>query len=290
MIQNVLSNRLKEYAPADALEQENVLQELMQHYVLASLSRGKFFAQAGFHGGSCLRILHSMNRFSEDLDFVLKAPDPTFEWKPYLERIRRDFAAEDIDLVVGGRGTKGSAVKKVFLKTDSIGQILNLELPYTRHASKKIRIKLEVDTNPPAGATFETRYITFPLTAAVTAMDLSTGFGSKCHALLCRNYTKGRDWYDFLWYAAKEVAPSLELLAKALDQQGPWSGQRLDVTGKWFLDAMRNRIEAVNWLAARKDVERFVVSREQPSLELWSRELFLQQLDLLAGVILRAQS
>ena len=285
MIADVLVNRLKDYAPANVLEQENVLQELMQQYVLASLSRAKFFARAGFHGGTCLRILHSMNRFSEDLDFVLKAPDSKFEWTPYFERIRRDFVAEDIELSVGGRGAERSAVKKVFLKTDSIGQVLNLDLPYTRRASKKIRIKLEVDTNPPAGAALETRYITFPMTAAVTAMDLSSGFGSKCHALLCRSYVKGRDWYDFLWYVSREVVPNLQLLANALDQQGLWSGQKLDVTGEWFLDAMKNQIEEIDWLTARKDVERFVVSREQGSLEAWSRDLFLQQLDVLAEVL-----
>ena len=228
MIADVLVNRLKDYAPANVLEQENVLQELMQQYVLASLSRAKFFARAGFHGGTCLRILHSMNRFSEDLDFVLKAPDSKFEWTPYLERIRRDLVAEDIELSVGGRGAERSAVKKVFL---------------------------------------------------------SSGFGSRCHALLCRSYVKGRDWYDFLWYVSREVVPNPQLLANALDQQGLWSGQKLDVTGEWFLDAMKNQIEEIDWLTARKDVERFVVSREQGSLEAWSRDLFLQQLDVLAEVL-----
>ncbi len=82
-----------------------------------------------------------------------------------------------------------------------------------------------------------------------------------------------------------EVVPNLQLLANALDQQGLWSGQKLDVTGEWFLDAMKNQIEEIDWLTARKDVERFVVSREQASLEAWSRDLFLQQLDVLAEVL-----
>lgn len=284
MIQDVLVNRLNEYSPANALEQENALQELMQHYVLASLWRAKFFAHAAFHGGTCLRILYGMNRFSEDLDFVLKAPATSFEWRPYIERIQQDCLAEGIRFEVQGREKLETAVKKVFLKTDSIGQILNLRLPYARNSTRRIRIKLEVDTNPPTGASFESRFITFPVTVAVTSMDLRSGFGSKSHALLCREYTKGRDWYDFLWYASRKVAPNLDLLANALDQQGPWAGQKPKVTPDWFLEAMRKRIEAIDWVAARKDVERFVMSSEHASLELWSRKLFLQQLEGLAAL------
>ena len=184
MMKDVLVNRLKEYAPANALEQENVLAEIVQHYVLASLSRARLFASAAFHGGTCMRILYGMNRFSEDLDFALHAPDPRFDWHPYLQRILEDGAVEGIHFEVQDRNQAVTAVRKAFLKTDSIGQILNLRLPYGRHAAHKIRIKLEVDTNPPIGARCETRYMTFPMTAAITAMDLSSGFGSKTHALL----------------------------------------------------------------------------------------------------------
>jgi hypothetical protein len=278
----VLANRLKEYSVANALEHENVLQELMQQYVLASLWRAKFFAQAAFHGGTSLRILYGMNRYSEDLDFVLKEVSTSFEWRPFLEKIEEDCRAEGIEFEVTDRGHLGQAVKKAFLKTDSIGQILNLELVYERLASRKIRIKLEVDTNAPDGATFETRYINFPLTAAITSMDLSSGFGSKSHALLCRDYIKGRDWYDFLWYASRRIVPNLELLGNALDQEGPWAGQKLRIDAEWYFDAMKRRIESIDWPAAKGDVERFVMSREQPSLDLWSRELFLQQLERLA--------
>lgn len=286
MIRDVLRNKLREYSPANALEQDNVLQELMQHYVLASLSRARLFARAAFHGGTCLRILYGMNRFSEDMDFVLKESDAAFEWGPYLEKIRDDCAAEGIRFECQDRAKVETAVRKVFLKTDSIGQILNLELPYARHASKKVRIKLEVDTNPPAGAIFETRYLTFPVTATITSMTLESGFGSKSHALLCREYTKGRDWYDFLWYASRKIVPNYKLLANALNQQGPWAGQQPEVTAQRYINAMGKRIAKVDWKTARHDVARFVISSEQESLELWSKELFTQQLDRLAEKLL----
>jgi len=286
MIGDVLRNKIKEYAPSNALEQENVLQELMQHYVLASLSRARLFSLAAFHGGTCLRILYGMNRFSEDLDFVLKEPDEKFKWESYLDKIRCDCEAEGIHFEVQDRSKMETAVRKVFIKTESIGQILNLELLYERRASKKIRIKLEVDTNPPPGATFETRYITFPVTAAVTSMTLESGFGSKSHALLCREYTKGRDWYDFLWYASRNIIPNYTLLANALNQQGPWAGQMPEVTAEWYVNAVKNRIEEIDWQATKNDVARFIKSAEQESLELWSKELFMQQLDRLAEKLL----
>jgi predicted nucleotidyltransferase component of viral defense system len=285
MIKDLLAARLREYAPANALEQEHALAELMQHYVLASLARAGFFSHAAFHGGTCLRILHGMNRFSEDLDFVLKAPDASFNWEPFLARIRRDCADEGIRVDAQGRAAQETAVRKVFVKTDSIGQILSLELPFARNRPRTIRIKLEVDTNPPAGATLDTRFITFPVTAAVTCMDLVSGFGSKCHALLCRDYTKGRDWYDFIWYTSRRVTPNLELLSRALDQQGPWAGQQITVTGSWLMDALRVRIAAIDWPATADDVARFVMSREQAGLAVWSSALFLQQLETLEAAM-----
>jgi len=92
VIADVLNARIREYAPVDATEQENVLQELMQHYVLASLSRVGMFSEAIFHGGTCLRIVHGMNRFSEDLELLLKQPDPTFRWAKHVEAVARDCA------------------------------------------------------------------------------------------------------------------------------------------------------------------------------------------------------
>ena len=282
MIGDILSKRIRDYSPANALEQENVLAELLQHFVIASLSRARFYSQAGFHGGTCLRILYGMNRFSEDLDFLLKEPNPDFKWRPYLDRILSDCRDEGIHFEVRDRSSEETAVKKAFIKTDSIGQILTLELPFSRHATRKVRIKLEIDTNPPAGSLFETRYIDFPLTAAITTQTLESGFATKSHALLCREYTKGRDWYDFLWYVSRKVVPDLALLGNALNQQGPWARQGVKVTPEWYQATMKNRIETIDWDKARTDVMRFVVAREQESLALWGPDLFLHQLNRLA--------
>ncbi len=121
------------------------------------------------------------------------------------------------------------------------------------------------------------------MTAAITTQTLESGFATKSHALLCRGYTKGRDWYDFLWYISKKIVPDLNLLGNALDQQGPWAGKKIRITKDWYIQSIRARIVQVDWEAARQDVTRFIPSKEQDSLALWNPDLFLYYLDRLAG-------
>jgi predicted nucleotidyltransferase component of viral defense system len=281
MIEDVLATRLREYAPADTLEQENVLQELMQHYVLASLSRAGLFQEAMFHGGTCLRIIYKTHRFSEDLDFLLKKPNASFQWQPYLERVQHDCARMGLHFELQDRSNAATAVRKAFLKTDSIGKVLRIDLPFERHQVKRIRIKLEVDSNPPAGSLFETSYIAFPTTTPITTQSLQSGFATKTHALLCRGYDKGRDWYDFIWYVSRRARPDLNLLQNALHQQGTWAGTAVDVTPRWCIAALRDAIDRVDWRAARNDLQRFLPHGEQASLSHWDATLFRFHLDRL---------
>jgi len=284
MIEGMLRARLADYAPANSLEQESAIQEILQHFVLVSLARTGFFEEAMFHGGTCLRILHGLNRFSEDLDFLLKHPDAGFRWTSYLDRIRKDWFADGIDFEIVDRH-QDAAVKKAFLKTDSIGNVILLDLPFIRNREKKVRIKLEIDSNPPEGSTFETAYLTFPLTAAITTQSLASGFATKSHALLCRGYAKGRDWYDFIWYVAKKVLPDLDLLGNALDQIGPWAGKGVRVTPRWYVEHMRARIDDLDWKAAKTDVRRFLPAREQPGVDLWDATFFRYHLERLERML-----
>lgn len=279
MLARILSARLATYAPANAIEQENGLQEILQHYVLAGLSRAGMFHEAVFQGGTCLRILYGMNRFSEDLDFMLKHPNPAFDWSHYLDLVRKDCAQEGITLEVQDKSRAGVAVQKAFLKNDSIGKILLLDLPFERQPSRKIRIRLEIDINPPAGSAFVTRFITFPVTAPVTTQTLESGFALKLHALLCRPFIKGRDWYDFIWYSARDVRPDLVLLENALQQYGPWHGKRIKVDLAWLQKQMSQVIAGMDWVAVRNDVQRFLPTSEQEGLRAWGTELYMQQLE-----------
>ena len=283
MIHRVLEERIKEYTITTALDQENVLQEIVQHMVLASLSRAGLFskAQGIFHGETCLRIVHGMNRFSEDLEFFLKRPDPGFSWRGYVEHVVRDGKSEGLDFSHQLKLEDKTAVKKAFLRTGAFGLDLAPVLRYPRDPRKLIKVKLEIDVNPPRGSTFETRYLAFPVITAITTQSLESGFAMKISALLGRTYTKGRDWYDFIWYVGKKIVPDLGLLSRSIDQQGPWGGKKIKVDPGWLKTSLKNKIAEVDWKSARRDVERFVPLREQESLNLWGREFFLHHLALL---------
>ena len=283
---DTLKNRLNEYGASTALEQELALAEMLQQMVLASLSRAGFFGVAMFHGGTCLKIIHGLPRFSEDLDFLLKDAAPDFRWAPYLEAVRRDFELEGIRLETRDPPAGKTAVRKAWLKTDSTGAVMDFRLPYPRMAGQKIRIKLEVDTRPPEGSGFETHYLMFPAPVPVTVQELSSAFATKSHALLCRPYVKGRDWFDFLWFVARRTVPRWDVLAKALKQQGPWAGKRLEVDAAWYVRNMREAIRRINWRMAVQDVQRFLPLREQEGLAHWGAEFFRYHLDRFAKQVL----
>jgi len=274
MIERVLEAKIAQYAPRDALEQESVLTELLQHYVLVGLARSGLFRLAEFHGGTFLRIVHGMDRFSEDLDFVLQRPSSDFSWSRQLSPLRKYLEDEGLEFEVTDRSAADVAVKKAFLKTDSIGKLLVLDLPHSRDRRRKIRIKLEIDTNPPAGSVFETSYLGFPVLTALTTQTLESAFASKSHALLCRSYAKGRDWNDFLWYVARGTLPNLELMQNAVRQVGPWAGTNVEVTPQWYIEQLRDVIASMDWVETADDVRRFVTPSVRESLSLWSVSLF----------------
>ena len=277
----MIQDRLDSYKCQSTVEEEQALREITQEIVLAALGRTDFFQKAAFQGGTCLRIFHGMNRFSEDLDFALQTPEASFGLAPYLEALGQELAAYGYGLQMHDRSKVAQAVRMAFVKDDSLGNLLQLNYKPVAGPLWKLRIKLEVDTNPPAGASCETKYLDFPFPSAVCVFDLPSLFAGKIHALLCREYLKGRDWYDFVWYTARRTPVNHDLLSSALAQLGPWQGQQVRTDCNWCAEQLRTRIEATEWKHARDDVRRFVKPYELPSLELWSREFFLTQCEKL---------
>jgi predicted nucleotidyltransferase component of viral defense system len=273
----IIQERLAAYACKSTLEEEQALREITQEIILAGLGRTDFFSLAGFQGGTCLRIFHGLNRFSEDMDFALDRPDPAFGFSSYLDRIRGELAVYGYDLEIDDRSKAGATVRQAFVKDESVGKLLRFNYRPRSGPMKKLRIKLEVDTNPPAGASYDMPVLDYPFPAAVRVFDLPSLFAGKIHALLCRNYLKGRDWYDFVWYTARRTGINHALLSAALDQQGPWKGQSPRTNNEWCVERLRALIVEHDWMQARRDVQRFVKPHELPSLELWTREYFLQQ-------------
>ena len=277
----MIQARLDSYRCQSTLEEEQALREITQEIVLAALGRTDFFHKAGFQGGTCLRIFHGMNRFSEDLDFASQTPGISFALKSYLNTLTRELAAYGYELEMDDRSKVDRVVRMAFIKDDSLGNLLRLNYRPAKGPLRKLRIKLEVDTNPPAGASFETKYLDFPFPSAVCVFDLPSLFAGKLHALLCRDYLKGRDWYDFIWYTARKTPINHDLLSSALMQLGPWRGRQIRTDRDWCAEQLRAKIETTNWKRVSDDVRRFVKPNELPSLDLWSREFFLAQCEKL---------
>jgi len=278
----MIQDRLAEYGCRSTLEEEQALREITQEVVLTALGRTDFFAQAAFQGGTCLRIFHGLPRFSEDLDFALVAPNPGFLLGPYLEAVAAELAAYGYALEIDERD-KAGAVRTGFLKDDSLGGLLRLGYRPSAGPLRKIRIKLEVDTHPPGGARYDMPIMDFPFAAAVRVFDPSSLLAGKIHALLCRPYTKGRDWYDFIWYAARKITINHDLLGSALNQLGPWAGQGVVTNNAWCGRELEAAIGRLDIKAAREDVRRFVKPAEVRSLDLWSRDFLLAQNRKLTG-------
>lgn len=278
-----IQQRLLSYQCQTILDQENALKEIAQEIALMALSRSGFFRIAAFQGGTCLRILYGLDRFSEDLDFVLNKPDKHFDWNPYITSMSEEFSAYGYTLEVKPKTSLEKAVKSVFLKADSTGGILLLKDSRTNRP--KIQIKLEIDSNPPIGSTNELKYLDFPLPFSVNVQDLSSLFAGKSHALLCREYVKGRDWYDFLWYVSRQTSVNFTLLNNAIEQTGPWEKRHLHVTPEWYLKELTKKIKNIDWDAAKKDVARFLKPRELTTLNIWSEHFFLSRVEKLSQIL-----
>ena len=276
----LIKKRLAEYNASNPIEEENALKEIVQEIMLFALWKADFFDVAAFQGGTSLRILHGLSHFSEDIDFILLKPDLDFVWQPYLEKLTETCNEFGIEPEALEKNHMDRNIKAALIKDNSIANQLNLSF-INNHNGQKLKIKLEIDCNPPAGSGFDYTYLDFPVDFEVGHQDMSSNFALKTHALLCRPYLKGRDWYDFNWYIAQGVTPNLELLENALEQYGPWQGESLTVDREWLVNALGEKISAINWKDAAEDVVRFLKPVEQKSLKLWGEKFYMNKLNKL---------
>jgi predicted nucleotidyltransferase component of viral defense system len=273
----IIQQRLENYNCNSEVEEQHAIREITQEVILAALGRGDFFKYVLFRGGTCLRIFYGLNRFSEDLDFVLQKPNRNFQMKDNLLRLSDELSAYGYDIEVVDREKADSTVKKAFLKDSSLGKVLKLKYSTPTGPTAKIRIKIEIDTNPPSGSGQTLQYMDFPFVSSVVLQDKPSLFAGKIHALLCRSYVKGRDWYDFIWYTSTGIGINYAFLSSAINQNGPWKNLGVRVDKYWVINELTNRINILEWKQVAEDVRSFVHPVEQPSLELWSKDLFLRQ-------------
>lgn len=273
----LIRERLKTYETVHAIDEEYAVKEILQEIALYALWRADFFDHALFQGGTSLRILHGLPRFSEDLDFMLRRPDAGFDWQPYLRALIEVFGEFGVHLEAVSRGEMDKRIRKAVIKDRSVAS--QLELKFVQQSpGRKLRIKLEIDVDPPAFGGEAQTFLDFPLDHQVRHQDLASNFSLKIHALLCRGFLKGRDWFDFAWYVSKGVFPNLPHLQAALKQFGPWSARSdLEVNADWIERELTDAIHAVEWPRAANDVRRFLRPTQAKSLDLWDRSFFLSK-------------
>jgi predicted nucleotidyltransferase component of viral defense system len=278
---DIIRERVKEHAPLTLQEEEHAIKEVYQEIALSGLARSGFFKHAAFQGGTCLRIVYKLNRFSEDLDFCLLHPDLSFTWKPFLKAVKEEFDGFGIDLEVSSTTKEHAAVKQALLKDSSFVRIFNLADRRNKAAKQKVCIKFEVDANPPEGAHCQSQYLDFPFPFSITVHDKPSLFAGKCHALLCRPFVKGRDWYDFLWYVSTKTSINFPYLIAALTQTGHLSTDEV-LTKEKFLSLLEKKIRTIDWQKAALDVEPLLRSAAKDLIQSWSQDLFLAYVEKLS--------
>jgi len=267
------------YSPKTVLETEQALREIMQEITLAGLYRSNFFKEAAFYGGTALRIFHGLNRFSEDLDFSLLEKNSAFELAPYLEGVKNEFAAlgMHVTFIQKSKATT-SAIDSAFLKSETLwGELLvETNLPQLSLSQKpSIKIKLEVDTQPPLLFETENKLLIKPFSFYVNCFTLSYLFAGKMHALLFRKWkerVKGRDWYDLDWYIKKSVPVNLAHLAERARESGDWREPSL--TKEQLHHLLIERIRSLDMNRVKEDVIRFIPNPQE--LAIWSPNYFEQ--------------
>ena len=172
----IITDRLLQFKPENKREELNAIKEIAQEITLIALSRTHFFKQGAFLGGTCLRIVHGLARFSEDLDFALFKPDADFKWFNYFEEIVSEFSSYGLTLEITDRSEANSTVKKAFLKENSFGKILIFHYEHDRADQQKILIKLEIDTNPPKGCEYANAIIDFPRPFSIITPNLPISY------------------------------------------------------------------------------------------------------------------
>lgn len=268
----VVDQMLARY-PEDNASQNLAIREVMQEIALAGLYRGGFFNKVAFYGGTCLRIFHQLPRFSEDLDFSLLKPYSSFSLEPYFRAIHDEFSAFGFEVTLSAKkkSVQGE-VESAFLKKTSSLYDLNIT------GRKAVKIKLEVDKDPPLGFATEERLLIQPYSFYTKCFALPDLFAGKMHALLFRqwkNRIKGRDWFDFEWYVRQGVPLGLKHFAERGFQSGHLADRGL--SGREFQTLLHERIDSLDIRSACQDVVRFIP--EPGVVDIWSRDYFHQIAD-----------
>lgn len=277
---NIICQMLSKYEIKNTQDEINALKEIIQEIVLSGLSRGDFFEKACFYGGTALRIFYNLDRFSEDLDFALIDKDDNFDLDEYFVYIENELKAYGLNLEISSKQKSvASNITSAFVKGNTLELILKFfpnEVNHSYdHILKNIKIKFEVDINPPSGATYELKYKLLPSPHQVRLYDKESLFAGKIHAILCRNWktrTKGRDLYDYIFFLAGGTNVNIELIKNKLIASScikPNDEFNINILKKMLVD----KFSEIDYVEAKEDVLPFI--KDVDSLKLWNKEFFI---------------
>ena len=272
MKNEIYDNMLSAYDVATEQQRRNAIFEVNQQVILAGLYNGGFFDVAAFYGGTCLRIFHGLQRFSEDMDFSLLAPDDKFDFTKYFQPIIDEFAIVGREVEIKKKDKKSfGKVESAFLKDNTDVYDVSFQ------TDKSIKIKIEVDTQPPLNFRTEQKLLLQPRSFMTRCFTLPDLFAGKMHALVYRgwkNRVKGRDWYDLEWYVRHNVPLDFAHLAERVRQFN-----NVEIRQEEFMAQLKERLLSANINQVKSDVLPFV--RNPKELDIWSNDYFVQLADIM---------
>ena len=272
MKNEIYDNMLSAYGVTTEQEKRNAIFEVNQQVILAGLYNGGFFDVAAFYGGTCLRIFHGLQRFSEDMDFSLLAPNDKFDFTKYFQPIIDEFAIVGREVEIKKKDKKGfGKVESAFLKDNTDVYDVSFQ------TDKSIKIKIEVDTQPPLNFRTEQKLLLQPHSFMTRCFTLPDLFAGKMHALVYRgwkNRVKGRDWYDFEWYVRHNVPLDFTHLAERVRQFN-----NEEIRREVFMAQLKDRLASTNINQVKSDVLPFV--RNPKELGIWSNDYFVHLADMM---------
>lgn len=271
---------LEKYKPVSVEDHKNALKEIIQEIALLGLFRSDFYSKAAFYGGSALRIFHDLDRFSEDLDFSLLKTDMNFKLTKYTKHIKDELEAFgfQVDLIEKKRSGI-TAIRSAFIKAETAVNLLQIKPGESFntgiHRDEVMKIKLEIDTDPPENADFEVLYQLNPVPYSVRLYNLPSIFAGKLHALLCRNWknrVKGRDFYDYVWFLSKDIKPNFKHLTARMRQTDHWNDPS-DINMDALLELLTKKFNETDFEQAKRNVRPFL--KDFKVIDVWSKEFFI---------------
>jgi predicted nucleotidyltransferase component of viral defense system len=265
---SIIEQMLSKYNIETENDLFNALKEIFQEITLLGLYRANFFSKAAFYGGTSLRILYGLNRFSEDLDFSLLEKNEKFNIENYFQHIIDEFAAYEIEVIINKKekSQDSRAIESAFLKNNTSVHTLDFQTEALKrklsgiHSGRAVKIKIEVDVNPPLKFETESKTILLPHTFSIVSMTLPNLYAGKMHAVLCRKWktrVKGRDWYDFEWYVKRNTKLNLLHLQERMIESGDLN-QNEELSYEIFLEFLHSKIDSLDFEKAKEEVRPFL--------------------------------